>query len=435
MKSSRKSSTSLGMGGLVALVALAVALCAQAALAAASVAGPGERALNPNTIRHPVAVAPRKAGPVASGGRTIPVTTTVDGGPGSLRQAIAEAQDGDTIALPAGTYVLTQGELTIERALRIAGAGAARTTIDGHGDTRAFSIRVPFASDTAVTISGLTITHAKASTLTEFGTLDGSAIASLNADLTLRDDAIVRNSNKLPAEELVFGGVVLANGGRFTMVGTTVSENVVSVPSGDAFGGFILGGAMSIEGVESAVLENSKIIGNRSESLGGGFGIVVGGGLRIVSFGAALITGSAISGNVARAGAGEVVGGGMHVVGEPTRLVADQMVSNLASAGSGIAEGGGLSFAGIGGIAGSAFEANRVLGAEGVGGNLRAQAGFFLDERELTVSHTSVLHGLGPAGSENCAVTQEARIASLGFNRESTDQCGFHAEGDQVNVG
>ncbi|MDX1764619.1 MAG: DUF4347 domain-containing protein, partial [bacterium] len=35
------------------------------------------------------------------------VTTTTDGGPGSLRQAIIDAASGDTINLPAGTYTLT----------------------------------------------------------------------------------------------------------------------------------------------------------------------------------------------------------------------------------------------------------------------------------------------------------------------------------------
>ena len=35
------------------------------------------------------------------------VTNTNDSGPGSLRQAIAEAAPGETIAVPAGDYQLT----------------------------------------------------------------------------------------------------------------------------------------------------------------------------------------------------------------------------------------------------------------------------------------------------------------------------------------
>ena len=85
------------------------------------------------------------------------MTTTADGGTGSLRQLIAEAQPGDTVVVPAGTYVLTEGELEIDKALTIAGAGAAQTTIDGAGNTRGFKIS-GVALNTPVTISGLTIT-------------------------------------------------------------------------------------------------------------------------------------------------------------------------------------------------------------------------------------------------------------------------------------
>jgi hypothetical protein len=142
------------------------------------------------------------------------------------------------------------------------------------------------------------------------------------------------------------------------------------------------------------------------------------------------------SGNVVQAGSGQVEGGGLLVIGEPAKLIGDQVVGNVADAGSGTAQGGGVNFEGIGSIDGSLIEANRALGAESLGGNLIEVPGFSEeDELELTVSHTSVLHGIGPAGSENCATKLDARIRSLGFNRESTDQCGFHAEGDEVNVG
>src|SRR5690348_14486231 len=50
------------------------------------------------------------------------VTTTDDGGPGSLRQAILDANahpGADTIDLPAGDYRLTQGELAITDDLTI----------------------------------------------------------------------------------------------------------------------------------------------------------------------------------------------------------------------------------------------------------------------------------------------------------------------------
>jgi hypothetical protein len=435
MNSSKKGSTFLGKGGLVALVALAVALCAQVAGAEAAVTGPGGRVLTPNTIQHAVQAPPRKAGPIAPSGRRLTVTTTADGGTGSLRQLIAEAQPGDTVVVPPGTYVLTEGELKIDKALTIAGSGAAQTTIDGAGNTRGFKIS-GVALNTPVTISGLTITHTKGNMAPEIFSFSGAAVLSFNADLTLSNDVITRNSVKAPAEELVFGGAVEANGGRFTMIGTTVSENsAVVAPTVGEFGGFIIGAGVSAEGVETAIVEDSNIVANRALALGRGSSLIVGGGMRIVAFGPTQVSGSTITGNVAEIEAGNIIGGGIHIIGERADMTNDRLVSNLADAGSGIVEGGGLSFSGIGGIFGSVLESNRALGAGSIGGNLAAEPGFFLSEHDLRISHTSVLHGVGPAGSENCATTQGATIRSLGFNRESTDQCGFHAEGDEVNVG
>lgn len=441
MNSSEKGGTFLGRRGLVAPAALAVALFAQVTGASAALTGPDGQVLGPNTVQH-AAPGSHKAGPAAPSGpiarntRTITVTTTADGVPGSLRASIAEARPGDTVAVPPGTYVLTQGELKIKKPLIVAGAGAAQTTIDGDEESRVFLIEMPPGPKTQMTISGLTITGGNARVpLAQFGTPSGAAVASVSADLTLRDDVITRNVTKLSGENgVVFGGAVLANQGSFTMVGTTVSENLTSVTGDGEFGGFIIGGAISAEGTASTVVEDSRIVDNRAQGSDGD-AVIVGGGMRIVGFGPVLVSGSEFSGNVAQIDSGEVVAGGLHVIGEPARIVGDRFLGNTADPGSGIGQAGGLNVSGIGSIEGSLIEANRVLGAESLGGNLVAEPGFLLEEHDLRVSHTSVLHGFGPAGSENCATRLEATITSLGFNRESTDQCGFHAEGDEVNVG
>src|SRR3954471_8665461 len=50
----------------------------------------------------------------------------------SLRQAIANAQDGDTVKLQVGTYTVTQGTpLSVSKSISIQGASADQTTIDG----------------------------------------------------------------------------------------------------------------------------------------------------------------------------------------------------------------------------------------------------------------------------------------------------------------
>src|SRR5436190_1903866 len=67
------------------------------------------------------------SGPRASRDGAIIVTNINDSGPGSLRQALADAQDGDTIqvdpALTGQTIGLTTGELVINKNITINGPG------------------------------------------------------------------------------------------------------------------------------------------------------------------------------------------------------------------------------------------------------------------------------------------------------------------------
>jgi len=64
---------------------------------------------------------------------TITVTNTNDSGPGSLRQALANANNGDTINFAVtGSITLTSGGLTIDKNLTISGPGANQLSIDGN---------------------------------------------------------------------------------------------------------------------------------------------------------------------------------------------------------------------------------------------------------------------------------------------------------------
>jgi hypothetical protein len=56
---------------------------------------------------------------------TITVTNTNDSGPGSLRQALADANNGDTVNFSVtGTITLTSGELLLDKGVNISGPGA-----------------------------------------------------------------------------------------------------------------------------------------------------------------------------------------------------------------------------------------------------------------------------------------------------------------------
>ena len=64
---------------------------------------------------------------------TITVTNTNDSGPGSLRQALVDANDGDTINFAVtGSITLTSGGLAIDKNLTISGPGANQLSIDGN---------------------------------------------------------------------------------------------------------------------------------------------------------------------------------------------------------------------------------------------------------------------------------------------------------------
>src|SRR5438874_10074153 len=90
---------------------------------------------------------------------TITVTNTNDSGPGSLRQALADANYGDTIEFAVtGTIGLTSGELLVNQDTTISGPGSENLAVNGNDNSRVFHI----GSGRTVTISGLTITNGHA---------------------------------------------------------------------------------------------------------------------------------------------------------------------------------------------------------------------------------------------------------------------------------
>ena len=171
---------------------------------------------------------------------TITVTNTNDSGPGSLRQALADAHDGDTVEAAgiSGVIRLTTGELLVDKSVTINGAGADVLAVDGHATSSVFQI----GSGKTVTISDLTIRNGE-------GNFGGGILNGGGATLTITDSTLSGNIGG-------FGGGIF-NTGTLTIVNSTVSGNTASEGAG------IYNGATS-------TITNSTFSGNAAPGAGGG---------------------------------------------------------------------------------------------------------------------------------------------------------------------
>ena len=178
----------------------------------------------------------------------IVVTNTNDSGPGSLRQALADANDGDTIDATgvSGTILLTSGELQITHNVTINGPGAGTLAVNGSMTFRVFE---NFASN--VTISGLTITNGLAPGVNGGGILNHGGL-SLN-------DSIVSNSHS----DRSGGGIFIGGGGTLTVTNSTISGNGAGGTSSAG------GGICNADGATLTVID-STISGNGATLYGGG---------------------------------------------------------------------------------------------------------------------------------------------------------------------
>jgi hypothetical protein len=151
------------------------------------------------------------------------VSNTNDNGPGSLRQALAIANDGDTIDATgiSGVITLTTGELLVDKSITINGAGANVLAVDGNAASAVFHV-TPIES---VTISDLTIRNGQGGQ-DGFG---GGVVNDAGATLTLTHSTLSGNTAGY--------GAGIYNAGTLTVVNSTVSGNVGSDIAGGSRGG------------------------------------------------------------------------------------------------------------------------------------------------------------------------------------------------------
>jgi fibronectin-binding autotransporter adhesin len=219
------------------------------------------------------------------------VTNTNDSGPGSLRQAITDANDhsgADTITFAAATNgvpivlagaagedanasgdldILDGGDLTIQ------GNGVANTIIDGGGIDRVFHVCPGGACTNTVTISGVTIRNGKP------GLGAGGGVYNNGATLNIQNSKIGGAGN---------GNQAGVGGGIFNDEGSTTTVDSTTIGANAALGG---GG---IYNKATLTVQNGSTIGGAGESNQA----IDGGGLYNDS-GTLTVDGSAVSGNSA----------------------------------------------------------------------------------------------------------------------------------------
>jgi len=176
------------------------------------------------------------ASAVAVHASVITVTNTNDSGLGSLRQALADANDGETInfdaALKGQSIDLTTAELVIDKSVTITGPGPAMLTVSGSFRTfRVFHVM----PGRTVNIEGLTITLG----FPQFGV--GGGILNDRATLTVTNCSVATN--------VAYGGGGIYNDGRsgsatLTIVDSTVTGNGAGGSS--ALGGGIYNNAATL---------------------------------------------------------------------------------------------------------------------------------------------------------------------------------------------
>ena len=325
---------------------------------------------------------------------TITVTNGNDSGPGSLRQAIADAQDGDTINFDpsVGGVTLTTAELVIAKSITIS-ASPRMVTVQRALQAPQFRI-FHVMPGYAVQITSLSISGGHGmnpgggvfndqSTLTIAScTISGNQIVNQGGGIhntgTLKlFDSFVSSNEALPGGGLPVGGGI-SNTGSMTIINGSVASNFCSIG----------GGGIWNEGMMT--ITDTRISGNEANpGHSGGYG----GG--IANIGKLTIQNSVISNNAADPGLSAGSGGGIYNSGA-LEILRSSIVGNRATN-----SGGGI--AGGGTITDSLISNNRTLLSPASGGGFSGD-GFIITNCTID-GNQSVGDGGGISGGGDIAHT------------------------------
>ena len=386
------------------------------------------------------------------------VTKTTDGSDGacnadcSLREAILAANSGgSTVQIPAGVYRLsiprtprgdnaagdgTNGNLVVNAAMTIVGAGKDATIIDARPGVEAAGIDRVFSITQAgnLTISGVTISGGLTGPMGQ-----GGGVLSLGGSMSITDAAVIHNTGTFGG-----GGIAISSAGNpagvLTITRCEIAENTGGLAIGGGQGGGLLNIQSTVDVFDSTIRDNVAL-----NTTGGGI-MNIDNQSRPSPPAALRVIRSTIVGNVAgdpnRVSLNEGVGGGIYNSGGRLTLTNSTVTNNEAI--PSFAEG----FGEIPGTGRGGGVAHQLLlgddpndGTSIVNSTIADNVAFTGSQlygsatvAPMRVANTVVAHGGATAG--NCASpSAEIGIDSFGANISSdASPCFFDDPRDQVNV-
>ena len=364
---------------------------------------------------------------------TITVTNTNDSGPGSLRNALAIANDGDTITFAVtGTIGLTSGELLVNSSITISGPGAANLSINGNGTSRVFRV----TPGRNITITGLTITNGHGMTDDGAGIYNDHSTLTLNACSVLGNSAdlgggiysdgsagsatVTLNNSIFSGNSATTGGGIYSDGEQFGSATLLINNSVFDDNTTALDGGGIYNSGAS-RGTAAVTLHNCTFSGNSAGSSGS-----AGGGAIYNNGGTVTIVNTTMNGNSASIG-----GGAIH--NDASMNTATVVVSNSTFGGNSSHAGGALYNDGdVCGLAvltlsNTTFSDNS---ADNVGDSIYNLS--LCDSARVDLVNT-ILSVVVPG--ENIFNNGGAIITSHGYNLSSDNGSGYlNGPGDQIDT-